>query len=339
MKIIKYNNNYRDLWNNFLKNAKNQTFLFNRNFMDYHSGRFIDYSLIIYNKKGNLICCFPANEKDSDCIVSHEGLAYGAFIFKRDLKLLIILDVIKQILKYYDERGYKKIIYKAFPRIYSKLPCDEVDYALFITKANLIRRDTAIVISKKDRIKYAGNIRRETNKAKLHGCIIEESQNFELFWDELLIPNLNKRFNVNPVHTVDEILLLKSRFPESIKLFISKTLDGELLSGTVCFVTDNVVHFQYIASNDDGRNSGALNYLFTYLIDEVFNNKPFFDFGVVNENNGLYLNKGMLAWKQRMGGRTVSHDFYEINTTDWKNIEQLLYNDKILGVDKYIVKV
>ncbi|MCK4663294.1 MAG: GNAT family N-acetyltransferase [Bacteroidales bacterium] len=323
----RYSADNKIVWNSFLKTAKNQTFLFDRNYMDYHSDRFEDHSLMVYNKKGNLICCFPSNEKNSDTIVSHGGLTYGSFIFKNDLKLLVILDVIKHILIYYAEQGYKKIIYKAFPRIYNVLPSDEIEYAIFIAKAHLIRRDTAIVVSQNERINYAGNIRREAKKSKLQGCSIEESEKLKSFWDELLTPNLNNRFGVNPVHSTDEIVLLKSRFPESIRLYVVKSINDEILAGTVFFITDTVAHCQYIASSDEGRNTGALNYLFIHLIDEVFNNKPFFDFGIVNEKDGMYVNKGMLGWKERMGGRTVSHDFYEIDTSKWKNIEQLLNND------------
>ena len=52
-------------WNTFLNHAKNTTFLFNRNFMDYHKERFIDHSLLIYNDIEKLIACFPANVSDT----------------------------------------------------------------------------------------------------------------------------------------------------------------------------------------------------------------------------------------------------------------------------------
>lgn len=37
-------------WNIFIENAKNSTFLFDRNYMDYHADRFQDSSLMIYRK-------------------------------------------------------------------------------------------------------------------------------------------------------------------------------------------------------------------------------------------------------------------------------------------------
>jgi hypothetical protein len=36
------------LWNAFISTAKNATFLFHRDFMEYHSDRFEDYSLLVF---------------------------------------------------------------------------------------------------------------------------------------------------------------------------------------------------------------------------------------------------------------------------------------------------
>ena len=41
--IETYKDSYKDDWNNFVDSAKNSTFLFNRDFMDYHSDRFEDF--------------------------------------------------------------------------------------------------------------------------------------------------------------------------------------------------------------------------------------------------------------------------------------------------------
>lgn len=325
--VKKYNQYLQKDWNFLINSSKNSHFFFNREFMDYHSDRFIDHSLIIYNEKGNPICLFPANEKNSEIIVAHNGLTFGSFIFKSDIKLIVSLEIIKKILSYFSECGYKKLRYKAFPRIYNSIPSDEVDYALFITEAKLIRRDTALVISNSNKIDYAGNIRRESKKAEMAGCMVIESEDFKTFWLDVLVPNLKERFGVAPVHSTDEIVLLKSRFPENIRLYLIISKEGKILAGTVFFVTENVAHCQYIASSDEGRKSGALNYLFIHLINNTYKDKAYFDFGIVNEKDGTYINKGMLGWKERMGGRTISHDFYEIDTSNWTNIDQLLDDD------------
>ncbi len=322
-KVIRYNSEIDKLkWNEFLAVAKNSTFLLDRNFMDYHSDRFTDHSLLIYDEKDNLLACFPANQSSEVEVWSHQGLTYGGFIIKADAKLPVHLEVYKSILQYYNQLGIQTIRYKAFPRFYNDLQTDEIEYCLFLSQAKLYRRDTALAIDRENRIAYSGNIRREAKKATKEGVEICMESDVTGFWNNVLTPNLQERFGVNPVHSTEEMTLLKSRFPEKIKLFTAKNAEGEILAGTAMFEMKNVAHCQYISATDEGRKSGALNLLFTTLLDEYFLDKRFFDFGIANENDGKEMNHGLLAWKERMGGRTYSHDFYLIETDNYKLLNQ-----------------
>lgn len=49
--ITKYNVDNKEEWDNFVINAKNGHFIFCRNYMDYHSDRFVDHSLMFRNEK------------------------------------------------------------------------------------------------------------------------------------------------------------------------------------------------------------------------------------------------------------------------------------------------
>ncbi len=321
MKVIRYSCERKEEWNLFLDGAKNTTFLFNRDYMDYHSDSFIDHSLMLYNHKNTLVGLFPANQTKEGDIMSHQGLTYGSFIVAHDAKLPIILDICRSVLDYYFSIGYKKIIYKSFPKHYNLVPSDEIDYALFLLKANLVRRDTSLVIDKRHPINYVGNIKREAKKAAKEGHKIIEEKNPADFWSNLLTPSLLARFKTKPVHSSEEMQLLMSLFPLNIKIYVVRDSTEQMLAGAVFYLTENVAHCQYIASNDRGRKSGALNLLFTTLVDEYFHDKNYFDFGTCNENNGRSLNTGLLAWKERMGGRTISHDFYEIQPHNFQLID------------------
>ena len=61
--IKKYNDADKEAWNAYVEHARNATFLFNRNYMDYHSDRFKDYSLMFY-KNGKLHSLLPAHERE-----------------------------------------------------------------------------------------------------------------------------------------------------------------------------------------------------------------------------------------------------------------------------------
>ncbi len=59
--ICRYTLNKQTEWDDFVKVSKNGTFLFLRAYMDYHSDRFQDHSLMFYNEKNKLIAVLPAN--------------------------------------------------------------------------------------------------------------------------------------------------------------------------------------------------------------------------------------------------------------------------------------
>lgn len=51
MTIKRYTSDDMPLWDTFVKASRNGTFLHERSYMDYHSDRFDDYSLMCYQGK------------------------------------------------------------------------------------------------------------------------------------------------------------------------------------------------------------------------------------------------------------------------------------------------
>ena len=309
-----------EAWNRFVQQGKNSTFLFQREFMDYHADRFQDHSLMIFNEKGQLVSLMPANITNEREVISHQGLTYGGFVLQPECKLETTIAVIYQALCFLKEQNIRVLKLKLFPGFYNSDATDEIEYILFLLNAVLYRRDVAFAINQKHRILYTGNIRREAAKAEKQGAKVVANASTDEFWEQLLVPGLNSRFGVSPVHTAAEIKKLQNAFPQNIRQY-NCYMDGELVAGTTLFVTAQVAHCQYISSNEKGRKSGALNYLFKHLLDEVYADIPIFDFGIVNEKEGREINTGMLFWKEGFGGRARKHDFYQIDTTTYTLLE------------------
>lgn len=320
MKVIKYSSEFKEEWNRFIKSAKNATFLFNRNFVEYHADRFKDHSLMVFDKNNKIIALLPANITNQNEVISHQGLTYGGLVLNNDAKLIPTLSIIFHILKFLKEQNIEVLNLKCFPWFYNAYPTDEIEYALFLLHAELYRRDIAYVIDLQNPIPYSGNIRREGNKAEKLSAQIKEDDSLDEYWNEVLSPNLMDRFGVKPVHSLKEINLLKSLFPENIKQY-NVYLEEKVVAGTTLFINDKVVHCQYISSTEYGRKTGCLNFLFKHLIDNTFSAYHYFDFGIVNENAGRLINTGMLFWKESFGGRAQRHDFYKINTANYNTLE------------------
>ena len=105
--VCKYTNSKKADWDNFIATAKNATFLFQREFMDYHNDRFEDFSLMVY-KDEKLYAVFPAN-KNGENVYSHQGLTYGSFVLQDSAKLKSTFIAFKELLKFLFEEGIKKL--------------------------------------------------------------------------------------------------------------------------------------------------------------------------------------------------------------------------------------
>lgn len=310
-KVLKYQPTNKSEWDRFVEQAKNATFLFHRDFMDYHSDRFDDYSLLVYRNK-KLVATLPANLKDGT-LHAHQGLSYGGLVLENKATFEETIQISQSILIFLKNEGINKLTLKLLPRIYHRLPSDEMDQLLFLLQAKLIRRDLSSCVFNDNPLKIVSSNRlRGIKKGVKNELQVREEQNHDLFWEEVLKPNLRKIHGQNPVHSLSEINLLKSFFPENIKQF-NVYKDEVIIAGTTIFETENVAHAQYISANEMGRKTGGLDFLFHYLLQH-FSHKKYFDFGISNENQGMNINKGLLQWKESFGGRGIAHDFYEIKT-------------------------
>ena len=309
MRLEQYNLRYKELWNKFLEDSKNGHFFFNRNFLEYHADRFEDSSLLVFDNKDKLIGLLPANVRDKT-LFSHQGLTFGGFIIGNKMKTEIMLDIFRELKLFCIEKEYKKIIYKCSPHTYHLKPSEEDLYALFMTGFNLIRRDVTSTINLTEKIKYREERKRAVKKAIKNELIFEKTDDYCAYW-KILEKVLKNRHNTKPVHSLEEIKYLSNIFPNNIKLYVAKK-EGEILGGTVIFENKQIVHAQYLANSDKGRELGALDLVIDRLINETYEGKKYFDFGTSNEQDGKFLNIGLISQKEGFGGRAVVHDLYEL---------------------------
>lgn len=308
-------------WNTFVSQAKNATFLFHRDFMEYHKERFEDFSLMVFEDE-KLVSVLPAN-RAGEIVYSHQGLTYGGLLYKENLKLASVIQLFQAVLFYLNENKITKIRLKTLPSIYHNKPAEELNYALFLADAKLIRRDTLAVIDLSKPFQFSKIRKRGIQKGISNGLIIKEENNFEFFWNQVLIPNLESRHNAEPVHTLEEIQLLKRDFSKNIRQF-NVYHNEQIVAGTTIFESENVAHCQYISKFEKQQNLGSLDFLYDHLINKVFTHKRFFDFGISNENQGKILNNGLSYWKESFGANIVVHDFYEVATAHFSKLENVL---------------
>jgi hypothetical protein len=303
IRVQKYQPSLYLEWNHFIKSSVAGTFLFYRDFMDYHKERFEDHSLMFY-KEDHLICCIPSHIKNQ-VFYSHRGLSYGGWILNEigiqnmHLLLDVFLEYIKDVVFSVSGLFVVKAEVQLPPTSYHKL--HEEMIVILRHKGFKVNRILDNLFVKLDqKLRVSPKKTRGYRNGEFAGLKIERSNDFKRFWVQVLVPQLRARYATKPVHSLEEIELLASNFPKNI---VQHNLyrEDQLLAGITFFIKNDIVKSQYTASSSLGLKINAVGYLYMEAMKE-FQEKGFLlmDYGSVNERDGS-VNKGLLRFKKELG--------------------------------------
>ncbi|MCR4695300.1 MAG: GNAT family N-acetyltransferase [Pseudobutyrivibrio sp.] len=311
IKIIDYSGDKREEWNNFNHKSKNYLFMFDRDYMDYHSDRFIDASLMFY-RDNELIALLPMNRRDNH-MYSHGGLTYGGFITNEKMKQHTMNECFEELINYANANGIEDILYKVIPHIYHSQPSEEDLYSLFLQNASVVKIEASTVVNLTNPLKMPKGRKAQIARAKREGVEVIERTDDVAFIDFIELENsvLSEHHGTKAVHTGDEMCLLHSRFRENIHLYAAYKA-GKMIAGTIIYEYDEVIHTQYMAANEEARVIGALDYVISVVIDKYKGSKQWLDFGISTEEQGRLLNEGLISQKEGFGGRTNIYYTYNI---------------------------
>lgn len=309
--VKKYEKQDQKLWDGFVKKAKNATFLFFRDFMEYHQERFDDFSLLIFDEKDKLKALLPANRVGNQ-VFSHQGLTYGGLLVEKKTKSTEVFDLMKSVEGFLKEQMIVSLVMKSLPIIYNTTLSNELDFYWFTQKATLFRRDMNLAFPLNDVELLSKSKLKHYKKTK--NIEIRFDDDFKAFWNEILIPRLAQKHQAKPVHTLAEIELLASKFPENIKQ-VNAYVDNTIVAGITLFIDKRVIKSQYGATSEVGETNRALDYLYFNLFDFYrAENRLYFDMGVVTDasfEEGY--NKGLLQQKEELGGVVFCQDYYQLD--------------------------
>lgn len=317
--IVRYTPNLINTWNTFVSRAKNSSFLFNRNYMDYHQNRFEDYSLLVFDEQ-KLIAVIPAHKKEEQ-LISHGGLSYGGIICLPSITLIEFETLFHRLLNYCKLQGLKTITINAIPFIYCNNTSEELSFIQFALNGTIQRVQLLSSINFQQAYQFNSNRKRMILKGKRNNFSIRQVSDVNEFWTEILQPRLALRYNNTPVHTISEMNRLMELFPNNIKQFNVYSSEGKILAGTTLFEHPNAIHLQYIAGTDEGNTAGALDFMIAELIETYQNKVQYFDFGSSHISNKT-INKGLLYWKESFGARSIPQYTYTFDVKDSLSIFQ-----------------
>ena len=306
--IKRYTPQDKTIWDQYVSKARNATFLFYRDYMDYHSNRFHDYSLMFF-KNGRLHSLLPAHSSD-DTFFSHLGLTYGGLIMDINVTIAETCQLFECLNNYLRLKGFRHVQYKAIPWIYHQVPSEEDLYALFWKcGAKLSTRNVGTTIFIQQNLKWRRNHLRQLKKAYLNGITVQRGADIAEFWS-VLEQHLWQRYQSKPVHSLAEMQLLQSRFPNNIIQY-NAYKEGHIVGGITIYLSHNVVHAQYSSGNAEGMALGAMEIIYDKIMHEDYPNYAYLDLGSSTEQECSVINEGLISFKEGYGGRAVVYDTYE----------------------------
>ena len=309
MTVDIYKAGFREAWDRVVCESRNGTFLHLRAYMDYHADRFDDMSLVARDGAGRIVALLPANRR-GDTLESHGGLTYGGWLMRPRADMLAMMKIWSEATGLLRREGIRQLVYKPVPHIYHKYPAEEDIYALWRAGGEIRSVLASSVIDLASPLGFDMSARQSVRKAARDGVTVGLSDRWDDFW-QVLEERLATAHDARPVHSLDEIKLLHSRFPDNIRLFTAE-YEGEVVAGAVIDYTDTVAHSQYTGSTETGRRLRSLPLLYDHIIGNLPAGVRYFDFGTSNEDGGRVLNEGLIRQKASFGARAVAYTSYLI---------------------------
>mgnify|MGYP004469906243 CR=1 FL=1 len=310
-------------WDLFIsKKSMNGIFLQTRKFINYHTdGKFKDCSVCVRKGKELVAAVLACEvvENAEKVFYAHKGTTFGGITISKNIYTATLIDqLISGMIDFLKRNQFTKIYLKMVPDIYQMKNADLIDYFLYKYNFNCFCELNYYL--KLDKYKneittqFTASKRRDYRyslKNNFEFRILETKEEINMYYNVLLL-NL-KKLNLNPVHSLEDLYDLKfNRFYEKIE-FYGVFFEDKVVAGSMLFYFgDDIVHTQYLSSNQEYLSLFPMDFLIYSLIKlSLEKDKKIFSFGICTENQGKYLNLSLSRFKEGFGTDFCINRSYE----------------------------
>src|SRR4030042_2988342 len=241
IEVIKYTNEWKEKWDEFVLRSNNGTMFHLQKFLDYHQpGKFI-FDHLMFVEKGELVAVLPGSMV-GNMFESPIGASYGSVVTD-DIKFSRAMELVSTLLKYGRKNKIKEFLLTPAPMIYESYPNQNLDFAMLWQGFNyqLHYISSAIKLDKERDIiqRVQPTIRRNIRKTLRDKNIrVEINERYDQF-HPILVKNKAKH-NVKPTHSYEDLLKLKELLPDCLKLFMVYYKDTPIGGSLMFFPNKNV---------------------------------------------------------------------------------------------------
>jgi hypothetical protein len=302
------------IWDDLVARSRNGHFMATRRFLDYHGTRFQDRSLL-FLRGGKPIAVIALHEEGIDWF-SHRGLPFGGLIAAPELTTEQTLAIFADIGMRMRAAGIATLRYTPTPHVYQAQPFEDDVFALHSLGAQL----HSMKLAARARLPRLGLMQERVRKylrQAVPRIRVEHGVALSEFWDGLT-SYLGHRHEATPVHTEAEMADLMNRFPDEIKLAGVRDARRRLVAGSLVFLTERVIRFQYaFGAGDPAAPKQSLLALDQAAIKKFGAGRSWLDFGTSMRPADGTLDLRLHAQKERSGGRGM-----RVETWVWDGSER-----------------
>jgi hypothetical protein len=301
-------------WDDLVARSWNGTFLHTRGYLSCTDERIVDASLVIEDAKGQLVGVLPAGTHASDptMIESHPAVAYGGIVHRGELVGERMVAAVESVADRCYHDGWRTLRYKAVPHVYHRVPADDDLYALFRLQAVRSRCDVASVIDLRNRLPPSTRRTRSLRKAQRAGIhVVRGGEHLDALWS-VIAGRLADKFDTEPLHDATALAWMQTLVPDRVECVVG-LLDGSVVAGVVVFRTGQVDHAQYIAADDRGYRTAALDAVLAACLDaSEQRGARYFSLGNSTVYGGRVFNESLFSYKSGFGAGAVVHECYDL---------------------------
>ncbi|MBI5729612.1 MAG: GNAT family N-acetyltransferase, partial [Ignavibacteriales bacterium] len=240
MEIIKYSDEWKQKWDEFVLNSNNGTMFHLQKFFDYHTPGKFRFDHLLFVEKNKIAALLPGKLTDG-LFESPIGASYGSIV-TGDIKFAVAMELVSTLLDYGRKNGIKEFELTPAPMIYEKYQNQNLEFAMrwlgFSYKLHYI--SSAIKLDKERDIieRLSPTTRRNVRKSLKNPAIrVEINERYDQFYP-ILIEN-KARHNVKPTHSYEDLLRLKELMPDNLKLFMVYLNDEPIGGSSMFFANKN----------------------------------------------------------------------------------------------------
>lgn len=244
IKIHRYEEKYRDEWENFVDESNNGTMFHKMAFLDYHSPGKFQFDHLMFRRGDELMAVLPGGLKNENTVFwSPVGASYGSIVTK-DLAFTDSLEIVDAFIDYCKEINLTDAYLIPPPIIYSDNISQHLEYAMLYRKCDFELHYISHAIDLKFGLNtpkyYDKTARKTVNKILRENKItIRESDDYETF-NKILLINKAKH-NAKPTHSLEDMIRIAKLMPQNVRLNMVYHEDTPIAGSWLFFANKNVV--------------------------------------------------------------------------------------------------